>query len=103
MKLRNILLVGMTSISLGCSTLPKDQDRFYYQCFRPIPQGVIQEYDKDGDGLGDLRFIYELTGRGEQELYFELRAIQEDKNRNGVYEQSETIIIPNKQLEFEKL
>jgi hypothetical protein len=35
--------------------------------------------------------------------FLELRAIQEDKNRDRVYTQDETTILPTKQLEFEKI
>lgn len=101
--MKKTLIALLTTLSLGCATIPKDQDRFYYLRFQPVPQGVVQEFDRDGDGIGDYRMIYELTGRGEQELYFELRAIQEDKNRNGIYEQSETTIIPTKELQIEPL
>jgi hypothetical protein len=102
MKLRNIALAGLASLSIGCATIPKDQDKFYTLFFTPLPDGLTNEYDTDGDGYGDYKMIYELMEMGKTS-FLELRAIQEDKNRDRVYTQDETTILPTKQLEFEKI
>jgi hypothetical protein len=92
-KIERIALgMGLWLFIGGCATntIVRDEDRFYNLMFKSVPGGVINEFDTDGDGYGDLRLIYEAVGIGEDNIYLELRAIQEDKNRNHEYEESET-------------
>lgn len=99
-----ISILASVGILAGCATMPKEnfEDKFYTLIFEPLPTGLINEYDTDGDGAGDLRFVYEIIGQDSENAYFELRKIMDDKNRNRVYEKSETTIIPKK-TEFVKL
>jgi len=99
------LISALASIVLmGCATIPKEnlEDKFYTLIFEPLQTGLINEYDTDGDGAGDLRLIYEIIGQDSENAYFELRTIMNDKNRDRVYDKSETIKIPPK-TKFVKL
>lgn len=102
---RVVLGLGTWLIVGGCASQPlmKDQDRFYNLMFTPIPNGLVNEYDTDGDGYGDLKFLYEIVGSDGGTHYFELRGIQEDKNRDHKYSKDETIIVPKAELEIESL
>ena len=46
-------------------------------------------YDTDDDGKEDLRNIYEVIGKDDDFVYFELRERWEDVNRNGLFEDDE--------------
>jgi hypothetical protein len=102
---RIVLGLGTWLIIGGCASAPniKDEDRLYNLMFTPLQQGLTAEYDTDGDGYGDYKLTYELVGSDGTTHYLELRAIQEDNNRDKIYSQDETTIIPTAQLEFESL
>jgi hypothetical protein len=91
-----IYLLASTGILFGCATMPKEniEDKFYDLMFQPFPDGLMNEYDTDGDGTGDLAFIYEFVGESANRSCFELRAIKTDKNKDGTYSPNEVIIIP---------
>lgn len=92
-----IATIGALALA-GCATIPKEniEDKFYNLMFQPLPTGLVNEYDTDGDGTGDLVLFYEIVGQDQTTAYFELRTIQEDRNRNGVYDKDEVKRIPSK-------
>ena len=97
------LLTLLSSLIIGCSTVPDynqtDEYKFRYMLETPTQGGVIHEFDTDHDGYGDLRFIYKTVRRyadhwGDNDVYaLELFAIQNDKNRNRVFDKDEIIYL----------
>ncbi len=86
-----ILLAGVVLIS-GCTSLfEKIIDYKEYDIFsvRDYGKYVIREWDTDKDGNNDLRCYYERTDTRGEQTFFELMSVQEDRNKNGVFEDNE--------------
>lgn len=63
-----------------------------------LPDGAIVEYDTDGDGAGDLRYLYQFIDEYLGSFHFRLTGICKDKDKNGIYDRSEMEVLPTENM-----
>jgi hypothetical protein len=95
MKLKNILLTGIISLSLlSCSTSKNFLREYGKRVILKRYGAIITAcYDTDNDNYEDIRYYYQIEEIKENTLYMTLVGIQQDKNKNRIFEDDEFIWI----------
>ena len=94
MRLKKLIALAGIGTIIGCTSLGnniKDYERYQTLIVRNYGNFITEGYDTDKDKREDLRYYYKIIGTEEDTVSFELIAVQEDKNRNGRFEEDEFV------------